>query len=594
MVSGRSIFKRLTDIQEAIEIVFNEFKYSLVNRVLSRSNEEIKVFDILGRLIAEDVTAPRSLPWYPRSLVDGCAVRSIDIQGAFEDRPVRLKRLERVKIGTKPDVKIVSGTCAEVDTGAWIPVGADAVVPIEYYNSLENNEVMIERAVSPGSNIAMPASDVSQGDVVITKGTPATPFLAGVLASLGLKEVKASRKVRVALFSTGDELIEVGKPLENLEDPRIYDSNRPYLINEMKNLGWHVIDLGVLPDDIALVKDVIREATKKFDVDLIVASGGTSAGVEDYVYRAVRDLGRILVHGLRLKPGKPTVIGKVYERLFIGLPGNPRSCINVMNKFVKPLLSILGLYWPKEPILTIKSKLVISATGERGRRTFLPVALLNHPFDKESLAIPVAKDSYMIGSLAMSDGQIVVSEHLAEPIKAGSEVDIDVYRFPNCILLVLSDTTSEVLRNSLDKVRGICGNTKIVISPISPQEEILGSLKKIFVLFLDDMRKYIDQKRIDIIAEFPIDIIMLKSQKKNLCKRISIPVSISHIFADMRDKLEEISSNTLAVSVPRTSSSKILFERGYVDCALTLKHNEHKAGSSKRLEVKKLILAYLK
>ncbi len=593
MSSKRSIFKRLMTVQEAITTIFNVFRYSLVERLLLDETEEVEVFDILGRLVGEDIIAPRSLPWYPRSLVDGCAVKSVDVQGAFEERPVKLKRMGRVKIGTRPDRDVTPGSCVEVDTGAWVPLGADAVVPIEYYNYSENEEVIIERSVPPGANIAMPASDISEGDIVVTKGTPTSPFLAGVLASLGIRKVKVTRKVRVGIFSTGDELIEVGNDIGGPWDPRIYDSNRPYLLNEIRSFGWLPVDLGVLPDNINRIKETIKDAIEEFDVDIIIASGGTSAGIEDYVYRAVNDMGKVLVHGLRLKPGKPTVVGEVNGRLFIGLPGNPRSCINVMNKFVKPLLSILGLYWPKEPILRVKSKLLISASGEKGRRTFLPVALIGHFSDERYYAVPVAKDSYMIGSLAMSNAQIVISEHQAEPLRAGTEVDTDVYRLSDCTFLVTSDTTERILKSSLNVVRKRCRNVNVVISPLS-LGNTLKSLRNIYVMFLDEDSNFVDLGKAEILAEYPLNLILMKRHEMSACERISVPASLARFFAKVKGEMSEITSATIAISVPRVSSSKILFEKGYADCALALSEDMCKDLHCKHLGVKKLILAFLR
>jgi molybdenum cofactor synthesis domain-containing protein len=588
--SQRSVFKRLLEVNEAVMNVFKEIRYSLLRRVL-HFVEEKDIYDIRGRLIGEDIEAPRSLPWYPRSLVDGCAVRSSDVQGAFEDRPVNLKNIGRIKIGERPDPRthiVTPGTCIEVDTGAWVPRGADAVVPVEYY-IIDGNRVLIERAVTPGSNIAMPASDVSEGDIVITKGTPTNSYLASILASLGLRKVKVSRKIKVGIISTGDELIEPGTSLKTSWDPHIYDSNRAYLINEIKGWGWDVIDQGIIPDDMDLIKTAILTLIEKYDVDLVISSGGTSAGIEDYVYKAINRLGKVIIHGLRLKPGKPTVVGIIKDRLIIGLPGNPRSCINVMNKFVKPLLTSLGLLWPEESIAELKARILIPTSGERGRRTFLPVAIIGNPLFGNSYALPTAKESYMIGSLAASDGTIVVSEHRAEPLKPLEEVSVSINRLPPCTLMLLSDVSREILNRSIDILREKgCEYLKVVASPMSSYEN-LDFLNNVYVLIRKSLFKDAN-KNIKIISEFETPLYLCKYPHIE-CQRLSLPIAFSDLIKDIR-RLNYINSKTIVVSVPRIKSSEILFENGYVECALVM--SKPKAASNCTLfKREKIILAEL-
>ncbi len=592
MNSSRTIFKKLLDVDEALNLVFNKLGYSLLNKILSET-EYVNIYDLGGRLIAEDIKASRPLPWYPRSLVDGCAVMSIDVQGAFEDRPILLKRLGRVKIGEKPRGTIAQGACMEVDTGAWIPPGADAIVPVEYYDIIGDN-VMIKRAVVPGNGVAMPASDVADGDIIITKGTPINSYMAGVLGSLGIRNVKASRKIRVGVLSTGDELIEPGTFLSDLQDPRIFDSNRPYLINEIKELGWKPIDLGIVNDNEKEIENVIVEAIDKYNVDIILSSGGTSAGVEDYVYRVAKKLGEVLLHGLRLKPGKPTVVGVIDKTLLIGLPGNPRSCINVMNKFVKPLLTLLGLIWPKESIRTIKSKLMVSLSGEKGRTTFIPVALIGNILVNDKVyALPVAKDSYMIASLPMSDGYVTLSAHQARPLRPFEDVYVELNRFSPCTLLVLVDTPIEYVENSVRFVRDLCGYVKNVIAPLSTKEQVFLP-EGLFVL-TSKTSSSLNNTNYEILKEFDENIILLKKTKE-VCKRIAVP-SFLDIYIEKLKKMGSINQNTIIIPVPRSSSALILYKANYVDCALIvsdLKEYKEAEALNEVVGKERLLLARIK
>lgn len=426
---GRGLFKRLLTVDEAIDRVHGAVGERLRERML-RDTSSVPVWDLAGRIVAESVRALRSLPWYPRSIVDGCAVRSSDVAGAFEDRPVELRVLGRVRIGTRPAVRVGIGECALVDTGSWVPLGADAVVPIEYIR-LEDGRALVERGRPPGANIALPASDVSEGDVVAWRGAPATPEVAAALASLGIRSVKASRRLRVAVVSTGEELVEPG---EEPGEAGIFDSNRYFLLNTFRLAGFEVADGGIVGDS---VDDVAAAIQRHIDngADLIVTSGGTSAGVDDVVPRAVERLGRLIFHGLRIKPGKPTLAGVVGDAIVVGLPGNPRSTANVVDKFLYPLLSRLGVpLGPVKPEMRLRATLLSSVEGERGRDTIIPVALAGE------LAVPLARESYMIASYAAADGYIVVPASSMEPLRMGETVEVRAWRPPSRSVLVATDT----------------------------------------------------------------------------------------------------------------------------------------------------------
>ena len=545
-MSKRSIFKRLLEPWEAIDLVATRIGSKLRDRLL-HTLEHVILTEAVGRLIASNIPAPRSLPWYPRSLVDGCAVRSVDVAGAFEDRPVKLAYSGRVPIGEKPRKSLEPGGCIEVDTGSWVPKGADAVVPIEYVRIIDGKEAYIERSVSPGQNIAMPASDVAEGDIIAYKGQPVSPILIASLAALGLKEIPVTRRVRVAVFSTGEELVEPG---EDAGEAGIYDANRFYLKSKLKSLNWEVVDLGIAPDDLEAVEDAIGKALDHGS-DVIIASGGTSAGVDDVVYRALKRLGELIVHGIRIKPGKPTILGVIGDTLFLGLPGNPRSCINVFEKIGIPLLVRVGILASLESPLKVTAPLAHSLTGERGRHTIAPIALIKGV--DSSVAIPVSIESYMIASYALSDGYTVIPSTRYRPLEQGTPVEIELWRIPPETLVVLTDTikVSEVLEL-------IGRNLRPIYKPTPEQDKFLSNLPANVAV----ITKSGSSRRLRILKAWTREVLLLRRRTgSGECSSVAVPIEYLSLAGNAAPE-------ALVIPVPRAVSAITLYRDSYADCAI--------------------------
>ncbi|MEB3774098.1 MAG: molybdopterin molybdotransferase MoeA [Desulfurococcales archaeon] len=541
-MASRSIFKRLAEPREAISLVHQRVGSGIVDRILGQGSIIVGLQELLGRLIAEEVRSPRPLPWYPRSLVDGCAVRSVDVAGAFEDRPVVLRYRGRVKIGVRPSEPLRPGECWEIDTGAWLPLGADAVVPIEYVTRPRHDLARIERGASPGQGIALPATDVATGDQIAWAGAPVTPEMVSALASIGLKRVKATRRVRAAVFSTGDELVEPG---EDPGDAGIFDSNRFQLISWFKLLGYDVVDLGIARDTIDDVEDMIIRAVGE-DADVIVASGGTSAGLEDVVYKALGRRGEVLIHGLRIKPGKPTILGIVGEdRLFIGLPGNPRSASNVFEEVVLDLLSRLGLPSIRRGMRRVRAQLVSTLPVEKGRHTIIPLALAGSR--SGYLAFTVAKDSYMIASYPKADALAVVPAGTHTPPRPGSLVEAELLREPGEKLIMLTDTAMDLVPRG----QGL----QTIYYPVADPHPILESLKPGTRVVYAEAGQ---EASIRVIREATRSIVL--AGRGGRCERIAVyqPYTIH------QDALKD----AVKVPSPRAESAVILYKQGYVDCAL--------------------------
>jgi len=390
----RKIFHKLVSLDEAVE---------LLERVVSPLGvEKVDLLNALGRVLASDIFARVDSPPFDRSLVDGYAVRAEDLYQADENNPVKLKLVGSIEVGKPPQVKINPGECVEIATGAPIPPGADAVVMVEYTKRVDG-EILFFRGVKPGENIAQTGSDITAGDIVIRKGRRLTSREIAVLAALGYSEVEVYRRPKVALFSIGDELIP---PSKELSPGKIYDVNSHAIFSMLLEMGFEVRFLGILPDDFQTIYETISRALN--DYDLIITSGSTSAGLGDVIYRVFEKLGRILIHGIKVKPGKPTVIAISHEgKLMIGLPGFPLSSMMIFTAIIKPaILRMIGVEIRADD-LSITAKLPFRI-NVGGKTYLIPVQLVDT--QKGLYAYPRLGDSGSTSALLEADGFIRIPE----------------------------------------------------------------------------------------------------------------------------------------------------------------------------------------
>ncbi len=393
----RRIFHKLVSLNDAMKII--ERYYPLKPLGV----EEVNITEALGRVLAEDIYSPIDHPPFDRSLVDGYAVRSEDLAGADDLHPVRLKIVGVVKPGQHPDISIGPRETAEIATGAMIPRGADAVVMVEYTRRL-NDEVEIYRSVVPGENISSTGNDISFGDLVLEAGTRLGFREIGLLAGLGITRIKTYIPPKIAVFSTGDEVIE---PWKKLSPGKVYDVNGQLITSGLKQIGADARFMGHLPDDYDEVYDAIDDALRW--ADIVITSGGTSAGVGDLVYRVFENMGEpgIIIHGLKVKPGKPTVVAVAKNKLLFGLPGFPLSCFMIFNVIVRPIVaSMLGL--KRTRTYRLKARLPYRVKKPLGKTWLLPVALVES--EKGLTAYPVSMRSGAISPLYNSDGYVVLPE----------------------------------------------------------------------------------------------------------------------------------------------------------------------------------------
>ena len=414
----RRVFKKLVPPEEAL----NRLSELAPPRPLGV--EEVGLLEAYGRVLAEDVRAPWNVPPFPKSLVDGYAVRSEDVRGAGEEEPVELRLAGRVPVGFDASgLRVEPGSAVEIDTGAMVPPGADAVVPVEY-TEVRGGKILVYRSVTWGENVGWPGSDVYRGAVLARRGSRLGPALLGSLAAAGVGRVKVYRRPRVAVASSGDELVEPGRPLR---PGTIHDANTYLLSAMLREIGAEPVVLGIVGDDEGEIEEALVKALK--EADIVIFTGGTSAGPEDLVYRVIGRMGVIVAHGLKMKPGKPTVVGVVEGKPVFGLPGNPLSAAFVFRRVVAPYLaSMMGTQAPEEQVL--EAEVAVELPVERGRRTHQPVVLVWNRVRRVWSAYPVASKSYMIVSYTGSDGYVVIPETAFAPPGEGDVVEVHLHRIP--------------------------------------------------------------------------------------------------------------------------------------------------------------------
>lgn len=313
--------KKMLSADEALELLLSHARP--ITEV-----ERIHTTHALGRVLAEPLVSSVTVPPLDNSAMDGYAMACASLNPVGE---TRLRVSQRIPAGSVGHA-LENGTAARIFTGAPVPPGADAVVMQEDC-TLEGDEVIVRIMPRPGENIRRAGEDIAAGSEVLSAGIRIRPQEMGLIASIGLADVPVYRKLRVALFFTGDEIVMPG---EKLEEGEIYNSNRYTLLGLLEGMGCRVADYGIVPDNLAATVDVLKQAWH--EADLIVTSGGVSVGEEDHVKAAVESLGKLDMWKVAMKPGKPVAYGTVNDTPFIGLPGNPVSAFATFCLFVRPYI----------------------------------------------------------------------------------------------------------------------------------------------------------------------------------------------------------------------------------------------------------------
>ena len=375
--------------------------------------ERVAVADAFGRIAAADVAADLFVPPFSRSAMDGYAVRAEDTAGANAQTPVRLRIVERVFTGQAPTVRIDAGTCAEIATGAPLPDGADAVIMVEETARAGDDGVAIRAAAAAGQNIGRRGADISPGDLVVRRGDLLNPSRVGAVAAIGCADVEVFARPRIAVLSTGNEVIEPGRPLAA---GQIYDVNR-------FTLSAVIAAHGGIAEPHRPARDTIDALESALDAckgaDIVIFSGGSSVGDRDLIVDLVARRGEMIFHGIAVKPGKPTAFAIVDGAPFFGMPGNPTSCLSNAYILLVPFLRAtarLPLYAPRTVLAPLGRRIVSQA----GRHQFYTMRL------QDGAAFPAFKGSGDITSLSQADGYIEIPSDQSV-VEEGTTVTVTLF-----------------------------------------------------------------------------------------------------------------------------------------------------------------------
>lgn len=383
--------------------------------------EDVRTRDALDRVLAHDVCSPADLPSFRRSTMDGFAVRAADTFGATEGLPAYLDLVDEVFMGQAPARALGSGECARIATGGMLPDGADAVVMVEQTQEVDPTTIEAVRAVAPGENVVQVGEDVRAGDPILPRGHVLRPQDLGGMVAMGITMVPVAPRLRVAIVSGGDELVD---PEQTPAAGQIRDINSYTLAALVRRGGHEPVLAGVFPDEYRALETAAHKALAESDV--LILSAGSSVSARDMTALVVDSLGKpgVLVHGVSLKPGKPTILAVCGDKAVFGLPGNPVSCMVTYDLFVAPTLAYLsGAAAPPGRVVTARlTRNIASATG---REDYVQVRLDRRP-DGGLDAVPIFGKSNLIFTLVRADGMLKVPLD-AGGVNAGAQVEVVLF-----------------------------------------------------------------------------------------------------------------------------------------------------------------------
>ena len=417
--------------------------------------ERISLTAALYRVLAHDVTAPIDVPPFDRANVDGFAIRAADTIGASDAAPRRLRlNGEVVTCGHAPALDVGAGTATTIATGGVVPRGADAVAMVEHTDLIEGNAepaiqepaIHLRRAAPPGQFISYAGSDIARGEVLLRRGARIGSREIGMLAACGVAEVEVVRRPRVAVLSTGDELVPPGQPLR---PAAVYDSNGAIVAAAVAEAGGEPVPFGSFPDDEVALEIAVRAAFET--CDMVLLSGGTSKGAGDLSHRVVSKLGApgVIVHGVALKPGKPLCLAAVEGKPVVVLPGFPTSAIFTFHAFVASVVRArAGL--PPQPARSIEAQVPVRIVSELGRKEFALVALVAG--ESGPIAFPIAKGSGSVTSFSQAEGFVEI-DALASALDAGARATVtligDAAAMPDLVVMGSNDMALNIVIGKL-------------------------------------------------------------------------------------------------------------------------------------------------
>ena len=376
--------------------------------------EQVCLSAALGRTLAEDIAAEEYVPDFDRSTVDGYAVRAKDTFGCTDAIPAILPLQGEVLMGEGAEFELNPEECVAVPTGGAVPKGADSVVMIEYTEDYGDGTIGVSKSAAPGQNMIFRGDDVYPGKVILKKGRVLSSQDIGALAAIGRVEVPVVKKLTMGVISTGDELVP---PSEKPSAGQVRDVNSPMLEAMLTGFGVNVINYGIVIDDEALLSEKVHKAVA--ECDAVLLSGGSSVGVKDAACRIIESMGSLLLHGIAIKPGKPTILGKTGSKPLVGLPGHPVAAYFITKLFILPLLARLS--GKQLESYSVPARITESVSANHGRAQVHCCRLER----REGIlwATPIRGKSGLITTLAGADGYFVIDRD-CEGLAQGAEIQV--------------------------------------------------------------------------------------------------------------------------------------------------------------------------
>ncbi|MGB9134130.1 MAG: gephyrin-like molybdotransferase Glp [Candidatus Bathyarchaeia archaeon] len=411
------MFRRLLSLDDAEKRIAEAFSPKTVGV------EEVSLLEAVGRVLAEDVVSSVDVPPFSRSTVEGYAVRAEDTFGAEENKPVALRLTGSAAVGELSDLTVKKGGAVEIVTGAPLPAGAEAVVMVENASEKEGR-ILVYKVAVKGENVMEKGSDIHAREAVLKCGAVLSSRELGVLAALGFTEARVFKRPKVAVISTGAEIVEPGKPLPL---GKIFDINTCTLTAATLESGGQPVSSGVVQDDdVKLLKKTLKKAVET--ADMVVTSGGVSVGPKDILPRILDELGEpgLVVHGVAVKPGKPVAFAVVKGIPVFSLPGHPTSSLLMFHLLVRPMLLKMAGRGTVQPV-SVEATITQKLFPARGRRTFISVTLSRDKAGCWRASQVPGGESGAITTLAKADGYVEIKE-TQQFIDAGSDVTVFLFK----------------------------------------------------------------------------------------------------------------------------------------------------------------------
>jgi molybdopterin molybdotransferase len=404
-------------MSEFFQVLSIEQVLSFKEQFAHVGRETVGLDSALGRVLAQEIISPSDIPGFDRATMDGFAVCSASTFGASESNPAYLEVVGNIRMGGAPEFTIGAGQAARIPTGGMMPAGADAVVMIEHADAIDDRTVEIHRSVAPGHHMVAGDEDVALGQTVLPAGCRLLPQHIGMLAAVGCHKVEVYRRPRVGIISTGDEIV----PPDRIPGPgQVRDINTHTLRALTHAAGADATDYGIVGDNASSLYATCEKALA--ENEMVLVSGGSSVGTRDLTYDALKALpqSRILVHGVSIRPGKPTILARCGEKAFWGLPGHVTSAMIVFLVLVRPYLDYIGgsrVFVDR----TIKARLTRNLPSVQGRVDYVRVRL--KPLDGQWWAEPILGQSGLINTMVCADGLVAVGQN-SEGLEEGALADV--------------------------------------------------------------------------------------------------------------------------------------------------------------------------